>query len=299
MTALYSALATEIDTQPLIQVSAWALGEFQEEPNDSPEIMVRLLSMPQTSVDTKCYLITAVTKLAVRFGLIEPAKETLRQFAKDNDLEIQQRSGELLRVLEKTALYDEILAPIEVDEPETKTVEPGAPHEAGPAAAVGGDDLLDLGDDLIVADDVPAPPKPLAAGLPSEVGPETRRPEEKPVEAPPGSVEALRTSDYVVFFEIQRNAQNPRQLAIRPSVFNLLGPGAGKFLIQYGVPQGCVSAAQSPSSMVLEAKGGKPIRQAMMLENRGVAPLRMLTQTTYMYRTQPIKEMGEINPVFG
>jgi hypothetical protein len=36
----------------------------------------------------------------------------------------------------------------------------------------------------------------------------------------------------------------------------------------------------------------------MVLANRGTNPLAMITQVTYMYRTQPIKEAGRINPIF-
>ena len=315
MKELYNAISTELDTQPLIQVAAWALGEFQEEPSDTPEIMVRLLSMPQTTVDTKCYLITAVAKLAVRFNLLEPAKLTLQQFAKNNNLEIQQRSGELLRVLANTQLYDEILAPVEVEETEVKQVaEGGAATQAPQPDESGAIDLLDLGDELLmIDDDKNKPPPKVNQGLAADLlglmgdapGPSNQaapgapaQPAAKSVEAPPGAVEALRTAEYVIYFEIQRNAANPRQLAIRSSVFNLGDVPLNQFVIQYGVPQGWAIAAQPPSGMVLEPKGGRPIQQVMMLENRGMNPLMMMTQTSYMYRTQPIKETGRINPIF-
>ena len=57
-------------------------------------------------------------------------------------------------------------------------------------------------------------------------------------------------------------------------------------------------AAKPPSNNVLEPFGGKPIQQVILLENRGTLPLIMRTQTSYIYRTQPIKEQGQINPIF-
>jgi hypothetical protein len=102
----------------------------------------------------------------------------------------------------------------------------------------------------------------------------------------------------VIYFEVQRNASNPRQFAIRSSVYGLGNIPLPRFVIQYGVPSGWGIKAQAPSSAVLEPKGGRPIQQVMLLENRGVSPLAMLTQTSYMYRTQPIKETGKINPIF-
>jgi hypothetical protein len=95
---LYAALRAEINTQPLIQVSAWALGEFQDAPSDIPDILIRLLSMPQTTVDTQCYLLTALAKLASRLGQTPLARPVFEMFSKHNHLEIQQRAGELLRV---------------------------------------------------------------------------------------------------------------------------------------------------------------------------------------------------------
>jgi hypothetical protein len=71
-----------------------------------------------------------------------------------------------------------------------------------------------------------------------------------------------------------------------------------QFVVQYGVPPGWGILAQPPSSNVLEPKGGAPIQQVMLLENRGPNHLAMLTQITYLYRTQPIKETGRINPLF-
>jgi hypothetical protein len=43
---------------------------------------------------------------------------------------------------------------------------------------------------------------------------------------------------------------------------------------------------------------GRPIQQVILLENGGVTPLAMITQVNYLYRTQPIKETGRINPIF-
>jgi hypothetical protein len=103
----------------------------------------------------------------------------------------------------------------------------------------------------------------------------------------------------VIYFELQRNANNPRQLAIRSTVFGLGEIPLTQFAVQYGVPQGWGIVAQPPSSPVLEPAGGAPIRQVMLLENRAVNPLAMITQISYMYRTQPIKEAGRVNPIFG
>jgi hypothetical protein len=297
MAELYKALQNEIDTQPLIQVAAWALGEFQETPSEIPELLIRLLPMPQTTPDTRCYILTALAKLAVRFRQVPLVRPVLEKFASQNHLEIQQRAGELMRVLDKTALSAAILAPVEIDEGEGEGR--AVPAAASPSAG-DGENLLDIA--------APAPAQPTQAAV--QVGAPAETPAVAPAvaaapppraepQAPPGAVEALRTADYVVYFQLQRNANNPRQLAIQSTVFGLGDIPLTQFLIHYGVPQGWGIAAQPPSSTVLEAKGGRPIQQVMLLENRGINQLAMLTQITYLYRTQPIKETGRINPIFG
>jgi hypothetical protein len=271
---LYGVFTKEVDTQPVIQVAAWALGEFQESRLDIPEVIAKLLDMPQTSVETICYLVTALSKLAVRFGLIEFAKPVLEKFLRHKHLEVQQRSGELLRVLLDGTLAEQILAPVD-DEAEDAPSSPDAEVS-----------LLDLMDAPVAnapaREQVSQPPSPPAAS----------------VSAPPGSVEALRTPDYVIYFEFQRNAQNPNQLAIRSSVFGLGSIPLTQFVVQYGVPQGWVVIARQPSGNVLEPLGGPPIQQILILENRGMSRLAMITQVSYMYRTQPIREGGTINPIF-
>ncbi|OHS94893.1 Adaptin N terminal region family protein [Tritrichomonas foetus] len=311
---LYNALKSDIETQPLIQVAAWALGEFQEEPSDSIEVMSKLLSMPQTSVDSKGYLITAISKLAVRFNIVEPVNMVLQTMAKNNNLEVQQRAGEMIRVLEKTSLCEDILAPIEVEELDQSGKPLNTPTSGESADLLGGAsepkqttglDLLEADDTDLLLDfgDAPSPAAPATSqpqqppAKPAEPEKPTVKPED--IVPPQGSVEALRTSDYVVFFELQRNAQNPRQLAIRSTVFNLNNVPLTQFLIQYGVPNGWAIVANAPSSNVLEPIGGRPIQQILMLENRGNNPLMMITQTSFMYRSQPIKENGKINPIFG
>jgi hypothetical protein len=296
---LYKVLQNEVDTQPLIQVASWALGEFQDSPSDIPEILIRILSMPQTIVDTKCYLLTALAKLAVRFKQVPVVHPTLQQFAQHNHLEIQQRAGELLRILDKANISDAILAPID----------PGAEEQPKSMAdkaqaSVDDDGLLDLGTETGKASPQKVEPsegiftpQKVDDLVELSVNPAPQPPPEP--QGPPGSVEALKTADYVIFFELQQNAVNPRQFAIRSSVFGRGEVPLTQFMIQYGVPQGWGIITQPPSSTVLEPKGGRPILQVMVLENRGPNPLLMVAQISYMYRTQPIKEGGRINPIFG
>lgn len=292
LVTLSDALKTNNENQTLLQVGAWALGEFLDDPTTVIDTMMELMNLPQTVVETKLIIITALCKIATRLNIIEKVKEHLKLFINNNNLEVQQRVGEMLRTLEKPEICASLLAPIEVDEVE------GAAQKSNKDDYEA--DLLDLGNTAPV--EQPAPHTDLIAQLQaaeSQPQPTQRQEPQTPaVQGPPGSVEAVRTPDYVIFFEVQRNASNPNQLAIRSTVFNLGNVPLTNFMVQYGIPQGWAVKAMQPTGTVLEPLGGGPIQQVLMLQNSGTAPLRMMTQISYMYRTQPIKEMNEVNPIF-
>ncbi|OHT11707.1 Adaptin N terminal region family protein [Tritrichomonas foetus] len=111
----------------------------------------------------------------------------------------------------------------------------------------------------------------------------------------PGSVVAMEKADYIMYFEIRKNPTNPKQMAIRVSVFNLGPSPFTNFSMKFGVPVGWVLKAQAPSSNVLEPVGGAPITQQIMLSTQTTTPLMMKTLINYQYGSQPITENGEIN----
>jgi hypothetical protein len=68
--------------------------------------------VPQTKIDTKLYLITALAKMAARLGEGEAICEVLGVMATDNNVEIQQRSGELLKLFGYRSHLLNFLAPV-------------------------------------------------------------------------------------------------------------------------------------------------------------------------------------------
>jgi hypothetical protein len=271
---LSEALKTNPENQPLLQVAGWAVGEFQETTSDAIDVLLRLTQLPQTVAETKLILITSMAKLAVRFNEIPKVRQHLAQFVKNNNLEVQQRTGELVRVLERPDVSEGLLAPMEVEGEED--VPKPAEHAPG---------LLEFTSE----------PKSVK---PPKAAPAAARPPPI-VTAPPNSVEALKTSDFVVYFEIQKNPANPSQMAVRSSIFNVGAVPLTKFLLQFGASQGWQINAQPPSGNVLGPIGSAPIRQVFYLQNKGTLPLKMIAQATFMYRTQPIKEQHQLNPIFG
>lgn len=98
--------------QPLVQVSAWILGEYGEPSDTINQTFSQILALPQTTKETKAYILTAMAKLSSRSSAQQPfILTTLSNEMKDNDLDLQQRSGEFLQILTKTQAGESLLAP--------------------------------------------------------------------------------------------------------------------------------------------------------------------------------------------
>jgi hypothetical protein len=261
--------------QALVQVAAWVIGQFQATDNrQTVNTMIKILAMPQTTTETAGYLITTLAKIAARFRCPDVVLPAIQDCARNNNnFEVQQRAGEMSVLLAKPDIWDTTL--IVPDFPQ----EDDAPA-ARPAQIVNMDQPLGI-DDLLI--DVK--PKPEQAP-PAEI------------RAPPNAREALRTSDFVIYFEFQRNAANPRQLAIRSTIYNLTQQDLTKFTISYGVPMGWFIKAPVLKDELLPKNGAKPIQHVLMLENRGNTPLMMKTHTSYMFGCQPLACDNTLNPIF-
>ena len=299
---LSGSLMNFSDNQTLMQVSAWVIGEFSTTDDGSYENLKQLMTIPQTNDITKGYIITALAKLAVRFNKKQETVEFLKTLSTANNLDVQQRAGEMIILLCNQELCDEVLAPVECDAQESALIvdSTGANEQE--------DDLLiDIGgsskptapvkasnpiDDLLgIATPAPAQQAQVQQQVPAQ----------QPVAQPrpnPGSIEALRKTDYVIYFEIRKNPQDPRQMAIRASIFGLGKSPLNNFSVKYGVPVGWLLKASAPSANKLEPVGGAPIVQQLLLSTQADIKLMMKVQVQYMYGSQPITEQGEINPIF-
>jgi len=287
------------ENQSLMQVTAWVLGEFMTNDDGSSEHLKKLIEMPQTTDQTRGYIITALAKIAVRFDKKSETIEFFKTLMNSPNLDVQQRAGEMSLLLSNADLCDEILAPVECDSTE------GAATLVVQESQVQNDDdevddlLLDFGDK---PKQTPESTKPQVSEQIKEVinsKPPTTPSEPKAPQTIPGAVEALRKPDYVIYFEIRKNPADPRQMAIRSSVYNLGNVALSNFVVKYGVPVGCAVQASTPSGNKLEPKGSNPIQQQLLVQGPIEGKLMMKVQITYMYGSQPITEMGEINPIFG
>lgn len=306
------------DNQTLIQVSAWVIGEFSTTDDGSYENLKQIMGLPQTTDQTKGYIITALSKLSVRFNKKQETIDFLQTLSNSTNSDVQQRAGEMSLLLGNEDLCDEVLAPVETVAEEGAAIivdsQTGAdkdedlliditgtsqPKQSAPAAANPIDQLLGM------APSQPNKPSQNLNTSTSLVNQTSQNPapqvQAKPAPKPnPGAVEALRKTDYVIYFELRANPQNPKQLAIRASIFGLGNQTLSNFAVKYGVPIGWQLQAAQPSGNKLDPVGGNPIVQNIMLNNTGNSKLQMKVQIQYLYGSQPISEVGEVNSqIFG
>lgn len=291
---LATSLLNNCENQVLMQVTAFILGEYMiKDTFDAVDNLKRILSMPQTSNQTKGYIITALSKLAVRFGKSQEMIPFFNALQTSNNLDVQQRAGEMALLLENTELSEEVLMPL-IQEETTDIVV----HQ----------DKNDGEELLIITNDAPRRPSSPVVKVPSVISdlldigatpvvvpPPVTEPKITP---PPGAVEALRKPDYVIYFEIKKNPKDERQMAIRASVFNLGSIALNRFGLKFGVSIGWNVNVQPPSNTTLQPIGSPPILQQLFVYTQGNSPLMMKVQISYFYGAQPINEVGEINKIF-
>lgn len=346
--------------QSLVKIASWAIGEFSQDPEKMAsdlDIFKKIAKMPQTETETLCYILTALAKIGARLNKADDILSFLNDFTVSTDIEVQQRSGELARILMKPEIWATSFAP-----PDYKQIERGDDVSrsgskativvSNSAATDSTGNLIDVSDivhlqdqhsqpqlqqtrsaldtiidDILNVDSngqnqgqnqgqnvglktasshlVPSPNlnlTPLSSGnMTAAINTSKTAVDDlkelaiQPFKPPPGAVKALSNADFEVYFEVQRNAANHNQVAIRTTIANLGLHPLTNFKIQYGVPVGWVLRAQPLNSNVLPARGAGPLMQVLYLENTGNLPLMMKTHATFMFGSQPVTADDVVN----
>ena len=305
---LTESLVNFSENQTLIQVSSFVIGEFATVDNGAIDSLSKIIVMPQTGSETKMYIITALAKLAARFGHIEATEQTLLALSKSNNLEVQQRAGEMMKLLQHTELCSEMLAPIAASSADTEqnpiaivehksnqqatqdddilllVLDEASPKPAPPAHGSGGDSLRDLLGDLA--------PTPAPAPSPQPVQPQP--PAAAPQIQQPQAPEVMRTNEVIVYGQVRANPQDPRQVALR-LIFHTTGTTPmTEFAAEYAVAPGWQINVRPADGKDLMPLGGKPITQIVYLMNSSNAPFQLQVRITLRYGMQPLTETGVI-----
>ena len=313
--ALDEQLQLHPTNQVLVQVSSWALGEFfYEYDYELVDMLLQVFYLPETSEESKMYLLISVAKLTVRMAIAD-VLPVLEDIKKDNSFIVQQLAGELYNILSNEDLAETLLQPIEYD---TKKESSSLMRIASSLSnsklrmqdSLPGALLLNQAGQSIahhhgleqrahILPQKSADITPILKKLPAHLDPSLINqlfgaPSSQKLNIPPNSVEVFRNTDFVIYFEVTKNRNNEKQVAIRSSSFNLLDRTIFDFKLQFGVPVGWFVKAREPSGFNLFADGN-PVQQVFILENQGTHPLKMKVQSQYQLDGKKFSSLDPIN----
>lgn len=303
---LQGELTRNSTVQPLVQVSAWILGEYGQEAENLTQTFQQILTLPQTTKETKAFIITALAKMASRSQPDQVTINALTAGAADNDLDLQQRSGEYLQLLTKTAVADQVLAPappIEEDDEEKKPADSKAQAQTAdiidwnpstPATNSQPKEVPNLLDMLGPATSTPSTAQPV--DLLGSMLSAPAQPQQKQPMIPQGAVLAYDKDDLQIYFEVRN--PNPNTYSARLNAYNRTSVQIKRFKVEFACTQGWVMQCQRPTGDVLEPFNEKPIQQTVQWTNTGQFKFALKIRVSYIYGSQPIQHDHDVT-IFG
>lgn len=314
VTKLSDSLLHFTDNQSLIQVAAFVIGEFslQDKNNEKRDALIQILKLPQTQPETMLYIMMAIAKMAARFGGDKSVTiNILTEFSHSNALEVQQRAGELAKLLSLGSVAETLLAPIAAIG-DTDIDERSIAIEDNPASQKDEIDLLDLLSSPSNSNQSAPPPNPmdllgLAQPAPQQTKPQIpiNQPQQnlnlipqtqqipaavqpKP-QQPSGAFEIAQLHDVSLFGQSIVNQKDPRQTALQI----ICTSKAQKDLanIQIALNPGPNWQVKSmPPNLTNLKPGNQPILQTFYLFNPTGAPVNIQVKVTYFFGTMPVTE---------
>jgi hypothetical protein len=313
---LGDSLVNFSENQTLMQVAAFVIGEFATFDRGAIEALGHIVTLPQTTAETQMYAVTALAKMATRFNAKDKVVEILAKLVASNNLEVQQRAGEMGRLLLHADVCDVMLAPIE-ERDEAVAAAPKIVME--PTQNPKQVDNV-LGDLLLELDDAPPPqqqPPTTQSLLSDRLSPKAAQVPQQPAQPAPlqpqpakvllqqsaqvvqqqlavQGAELLTKSDYVIQGRAVRNPSDPRQVAL-----NLLVSGSGTtalsdFKMEFNPTPGWRISIKPPDKTVLPPAGAGALSQTLYLMNLTNAPFQMQVRVSYRFGAQPVTEVGTI-----
>lgn len=304
------------DNQTLVQVSAFVIGEFAVEDNGAIEGFKQIVSLPQTKNETKFYIITALGKLVTRLNRRQEAIELMQQLASSNNIEVQQRAGEMANILQMDNLCEEFLSPLQPSSTESSeekhpqvaqvTAKPqeavdqillqvmDQPAKSNPPAvdlfggspAPSAPKANDLIGDLISASPVQTNNNISVQQQPAAVS--------GPTPPPQGASECWRTNDFIVYSQCQPNPENPNQVAVKLTVVSQAAKELSDFKLEYNVARGWKMMAKPLDGNRLMQISGKPLTQMLYFLKEIDLPFGLQARASFKYGSQPLTETATL-----
>lgn len=289
------------DNQAAIQLGSFLYGELANSYDESVmENMIQLLSMPQVKDQSRMMLISSLSKICARFRQYEKVVPVMQNLTNSNNIEIQQRAGEMVTLLTMPELAEVILAPSALDDKQP-TTSPVKMETANESKENNPDNLLNL-----LLDVSPAPqqqPQPqkqndalseLLSAPPIQQN-VVKAPQvipDGPLPPPPNSFPVMKTVDFAVYGQTQVNQQNPNQIALMLTTVPLTDKPLVNFVMEFRASPGWKLLAKDPSEKMLRPmKERKPVTQIVYLMSSGT-PFTLNIAVSFMIGAQPIREVG-------
>ena len=322
---LYKSISNDISQQPLVQVAAWAIGEYGEQlvagvcEEDEPirinedevlDVLEKVLISNLSSVVTKQFTLTATAKLLTRFQVgtsSQRIKKLLSIHGSSTNLDLQQRSveyGALLRM--NSSLRQGLMEAIPIFD-KSAEVTPGSgteiisveeepinllsqsnkklDHKPESQNII---DLLMNGSDDPVA--LSQPSKTTNGNLLDIFGEE-----QTPVSASSNSVLAFEKNGLKIEFKCLFNGSEPGISTLQMLASNFNSLPVADFVFQAAVPKTLQLQMLPPSGNVIPPLNNGNITQLVKINNAQKIPMRMRIRITYTLGNDHVVEQAEVS----
>jgi hypothetical protein len=280
---LHKFFSNGSSSQPLIQVGSWIYGEYGESKQELNDLLSQLLILPQTTNETKGYILTALAKIAARASENKQILETIQASTINNDLEIHQRAIEYLHLLPETEYSSAVLAPFppknvdltseavsQTSAPTTTIPTPSTPTAITTPTVISSPSQSLASDLLQLLDATPS--------LQLSIGP----------------IEIYQKNGIVASLEAKRYQSNLNQISVQTKVYNNSTFDISNLNIEYTPSEGW-TCKHEPLSLTNILKGSQvPAAQISYWLNKGSLPLTLKFDISYISNTQQFNDTRQI-----
>ncbi|KAK8878638.1 AP-1 complex subunit gamma-1 [Tritrichomonas musculus] len=285
--------------QPLLQIASFSIGEYearQENISDAIKSFNEVItSQPKLNGRTISSILVCLAKLAFKGGKVNEVTKIITKYARDNRLDVQQRAGEMIRLLTSSSNLSYILAPMNEEDAAEQAQNHIDNDDQDSIQNQTSSSLINLNDNYDEGGEDKK--ETLLDLLDSDIP--TNSSTQMKKKLPNGAFLAFEQDEFAAYFEVQKNPKNQREVAIRVSYYNKSQIQLNKFNVAFAVSGNWKFSSQPPSGNVLPPAGGSPITQILFLSNNGNSgsQLSMKAQVSYLFRSQPITEICQVNTV--
>ena len=288
---LSASLSNFSENQSLVQVAAFVIGEFASRVNGELLFFKKIISMPQTKPETIMYIVTAISKLAIRFGQVNEAVTILHELTQSNNIEVQQRSGEMTKLLGHPEQCEGLFAPICDTTSESNEQSPLLIVDDGKADVSGErvDDLL-----LSILDD-DFPPAPQRQTGNNDLLTLLQSQPKQEIQPKLNGLTLLYNGQYFVAYgQAKSNPSDPRQFALQLVYYSKSEATLSSFRVEYSPPPSfrinVAAAAGSEASKI----GGAPVTQVVYMLKEGNAQFMLPLKAVFERGAQRLSESGVV-----